>query len=110
MSKSSNPKLKLMYLLKILMEKNRYNTYHTLTVPEMIRKLKKYDINAERKSIYDAFESLKTFGVDSIDIISDLRNETLINKFKEILDILESRCSDLYVYLYDEVLKNQQQI
>ncbi|MGD9678336.1 MAG: helix-turn-helix transcriptional regulator [Vulcanibacillus sp.] len=62
MSKSSNQKLKLLYLLKILMEKT--DTDHTLTVPEMIIELKKYNINAERKSIYDDIESLKTFGID----------------------------------------------
>ena len=62
MSKSSNQKLKLLYLLKILFEKT--DTDHTLTVPEMISELKKYDISAERKSIYDDLESLKTFGID----------------------------------------------
>ncbi len=62
MSKSSNQKLKLLYLLKILMEKT--DTDHTLTVPEMIQELNKYEINAERKSIYDDIESLKTFGID----------------------------------------------
>lgn len=64
MPKSPNQKLKLLYLLKILMEKT--DTEHTLTVPEMIKELKKYNINAERKSIYDDIESLKTFGIDII--------------------------------------------
>ena len=49
-------------LLKILMEKT--DTEHTLTVPEMINELNTYNINAERKSIYDDIESLKTFGID----------------------------------------------
>ena len=62
MSKSPNQKLKLLYLLKILMEKT--DAEHTLTVPEMIKELNKYNINAERKSIYDDIESLKTFGID----------------------------------------------
>lgn len=62
MSKSSNQKLKLLYLLKTLMEKT--DTEHTLTVPEMILELNRYGINAERKSIYDDIESLKTFGID----------------------------------------------
>jgi hypothetical protein len=42
MSKLSNQKLKLLYLLKILMEKT--DADHTLTVPEMIRELNKYKI------------------------------------------------------------------
>jgi hypothetical protein len=62
MSKLPNQKLKLLYLLKILMEKT--DTEHTLTVPEMINELQKYNITAERKSIYDDIEALKTFGVD----------------------------------------------
>ncbi len=62
MSKLPNQKLKLLYLLKILMEKT--DTEHTLTVPEMIKELKIYNINAERKSIYDDIESLKAFGID----------------------------------------------
>ncbi|MEL7647306.1 MAG: WYL domain-containing protein [Sedimentibacter sp.] len=62
MSKTSNQKLKLLYLLKILMEKT--DTDHTLTVPEMIFELDKYNIKAERKSIYDDIESLISFGID----------------------------------------------
>lgn len=62
MSKKSNQKLKLLYLLKILMEKT--DTDHTLTVQQMIQELNKYGISAERKSIYDDIESLKTFGID----------------------------------------------
>lgn len=62
MSKKSNQKLKLLYLLKILMEKT--DTDLTLTVQQMIEVLNKYGISAERKSIYDDIESLKTFGID----------------------------------------------
>lgn len=40
------------------------DTDHMLTVPEMIKELNKYNINAERKSIYDDIESLKIFGID----------------------------------------------
>ena len=61
MSKKSNQKLKLLYLLKILMEKT--DTDHTLTVQQMIEVLNKYGISAERKSIYDDIESLKPLGL-----------------------------------------------
>jgi predicted DNA-binding transcriptional regulator YafY len=64
MSKLPNQKLKLLYLLKILLEKT--DSEHTLTVPEMIEELKKYNISAERKSIYDDIEALKTFGLDIV--------------------------------------------
>lgn len=60
--KSSNQKLKLMYLAKILLEKT--DDEHTLTVPEMISELSKHGISSERKSIYDDLECLRVFGLD----------------------------------------------
>lgn len=62
MPKSPNQKLKLLYLMKIFLEKTDEN--HTITVPQMIAELKKYDIEAERKSIYDDLEALRNFGLD----------------------------------------------
>jgi predicted DNA-binding transcriptional regulator YafY len=62
MPKSSNQKLKLMYLAKIFQEKT--DEHHALTVPELIAELSRYDIGAERKSIYDDLEALKLFGLD----------------------------------------------
>ena len=49
MSKLSNQKLKLLYLLKIHMEKT--DTQHTLTVPEMIKELKNYNIKRPLSAI-----------------------------------------------------------
>jgi predicted DNA-binding transcriptional regulator YafY len=62
MPKSENQKLKLIYLMKILLDKT--DEEHTLTVPEMIKELEKHDISAERKSIYDDIEALRHFGLD----------------------------------------------
>lgn len=58
----SHQKLKLLYLMKILLKKT--DDEHTMTVPEMITELGKLGISAERKSIYDDIEYLKLFGVD----------------------------------------------
>lgn len=60
--KLSHQKLKLLYLMKILMEKT--DEEHTLTVPQMIEELGKYGISAERKSIYDDLDYLQLFGLD----------------------------------------------
>ena len=57
MAKSSNQKLKLMYLAKILQEKTDED--HGLTMPELIEQLALYDVKAERKSIYDDIEALR---------------------------------------------------
>jgi predicted DNA-binding transcriptional regulator YafY len=62
MPKSSNQKLKLLYLMKILQEKT--DETHALSVPELIAELGRYDIRAERKSIYDDLEALRFFGLD----------------------------------------------
>ena len=62
MAKSSNQKLKLLYLLKILQE--RTDDEHGLSMQEIIAELGRYDIEAERKSIYSDLELLEQFGVD----------------------------------------------
>lgn len=62
MPKSENQKLKLLYLMKILLEKT--DEEHSLTVPDMIEELSKVEISAERKSIYDDLEALRHFGLD----------------------------------------------
>lgn len=60
--KLSHQKLKLFYLMKILLEKT--DEEHTITVSEMIAELGKLGISAERKSVYDDLEYLKLFGLD----------------------------------------------
>ena len=55
MPKSSNQKLKLIYLMKILLE--RTDETHSITMPEIIEALAAYDISAERKSLYNDIES-----------------------------------------------------
>ncbi len=62
MPRSQGQKLKLLYLAKILQEKT--DGHHALTVGELIEELGRYDIAAERKSIYDDLESLRLFGLD----------------------------------------------
>lgn len=64
MAKSSNQKMKLLYLLKILNEKTDEN--HRLSAKELIEELAYYDICAERKSIYDDIGCLTNFGYDIV--------------------------------------------
>lgn len=64
MPKSSNQKLKLIYLMKILME--RTDEMHSITMPEIIDALAAYDISAERKSLYNDIENLRLYGLDVI--------------------------------------------
>lgn len=62
MAKSSNQKLKQLYLLKILSEYT--DESHALTTKELIERLAEYNVNAERKSIYSDIEALNTMGYD----------------------------------------------
>lgn len=64
MSNNQNQKLKTLSVLKILMEQS--DESHSLTVGDLIERLKLYDITAERKSIYADIELLKSFGIDIV--------------------------------------------
>lgn len=59
-----NQKLKIMYLMKILLEETDKD--HDLTLNEIVEKLKAYNVTAERKSLYSDIENLRTFGLDII--------------------------------------------
>lgn len=62
MAKIQSQKMKLLYLLQILLENT--DDEHALTLSELLYELTKKGITAERKSIYDDFEALRLFGVD----------------------------------------------
>lgn len=64
MAKSENQKLKLLYLMKILLEKT--DETHRITMPEIISSLEAYGVAAERKTIYTDIESLRLYGMDII--------------------------------------------
>ena len=66
MPKSPNQKLKLLYLMQILLQRTDEN--HPMTVAEMISALAANDISAERKSIYDDLEALRLFGLDVVQV------------------------------------------
>ena len=64
MEGGNTQKLKILYLMKILLEKT--DETHSITMPEIIAELKKYGVNAERKGIYNDIENLGIYGVDII--------------------------------------------
>ncbi len=66
MSKKSNQKLKLLYIIKILREKTDED--HPISTGELISELEKCGISAERKSVYDDIEALMLFGLDIVKI------------------------------------------
>ena len=68
MPKSTNQKLKLLYILKILSEQT--DEAHYMSTGDLIEELAKYGIRAERKSIYDDLNQLTDFGYDIIHVKS----------------------------------------
>lgn len=64
MSRSKNQKLKLLYLAKIMQEET--DDSHAFTMPQIIEKLAAYDIEAQRKSVYDDLDVLNDYGIEII--------------------------------------------
>ena len=64
MARSSNQKLKLLYLMNFLLQNT--DESHPVTTAQIISHLATHDISAERKSIYDDIEALRLFGLDII--------------------------------------------
>ena len=60
--RGKNQKLKLLYLAKIMQEQT--DDSHALTMPEIIAELGKYDIEAQRKRVYDDLDALDLFGIE----------------------------------------------
>lgn len=61
MAKSHNQKAKILFLEQMLRETGEN---HVVTMQEILGKLMEYGIPAERKSIYDDIEALRSFGMD----------------------------------------------
>ena len=65
MSRGTNQKFKFTYLMKIMLAKT--DDEHALTMPQIMEELEKYDVTAERKSIYADFQDMTDkFGVEII--------------------------------------------
>lgn len=62
MPRSSNQKLKLLYLMRYLLQNT--DEQHPATTNQLIAFLAEQDVRAERKSIYDDMEALRLFGLD----------------------------------------------
>lgn len=62
--RGKNQKLKLLYLAKIMQEQT--DDTHFLSMQQIIAELAKYDIEAQRKSIYDDLAALDDFGIEII--------------------------------------------
>jgi predicted DNA-binding transcriptional regulator YafY len=64
MEKSGNSKLKLLYVLRFLLDKTDED--HPVTVQQIIDEIKSMGLSSERKSIYEYIELLQEYGLDII--------------------------------------------
>lgn len=64
MSRGTNQKFKFTYLMQVMLEKT--DDEHSLTLNEILEELEKYDVTAERKSIYTDFQDMEKFGIEII--------------------------------------------
>jgi len=64
MPKSAGQKLKLLYLMRILL--THTDESHMLSLNELIAKLAELGVSVERKTVYDDIESLRHFGLDVV--------------------------------------------
>ncbi|MCR5311795.1 MAG: WYL domain-containing protein [Lachnospiraceae bacterium] len=65
MPRGTNQKFKFTYLMRIMLEKT--DDEHSLTMSQIMEELAKYDITAERKSIYTDFQDMTDrFGIEII--------------------------------------------
>ena len=65
MARGTNQKFKFTYLMKIMQAKT--DDEHSLTMPQIMDELEKYDVTAERKSIYADFADMEEkFGIEII--------------------------------------------
>jgi len=85
MPKSSNQKLKILYLMRILLTQT--DEEHMLTVNELISKLAEMNVSAERKTIYDDIEALRQFGLDIVMEKSNVYGYYIANREFELPEL-----------------------
>ena len=64
MPKGTKQKLKLVYIIKYLLENTDEN--HKVTMSDILKYLESYDITAERKGIYNDIEAVRELGIEVI--------------------------------------------
>lgn len=64
MPKGTNQKLKLLYLMKFLLDRTDEN--HSVDMAQILAELERNNVTAERKSIYDDIAQLIDYGIDIV--------------------------------------------
>ena len=70
-------KLRMLYIMKILLEKT--DEGHTMSAADIGRALKGYGMSADRKTIYSDIETLREFKLDILNLSQKLRWRVIEN-------------------------------
>ena len=129
MAKSANQKLKLLILKDYLLRNS--DEKHPVTIPQIIEELARYDIKAERKSLYDDLEALRVYGLDIVQsrgnyyvgqrnfetpelkllvdsiqsskFITEKKTMSLIKKLEELASMYDAQLLERQVYVRNRV-------
>lgn len=129
MARSANQKIKLLILKDYLLRNS--DEGHPVTIPEIINELARYDIKAERKSLYDDIEALRLYGLDIVQskgnyfvgsrgfetpelkllvdsiqsskFITQKKTLSLIKKIEELASIYDAQLLERQVYVRNRV-------
>lgn len=85
MAKTINQKLKILYIMQMLMENT--DEEHTLSTADIISNLRLQGIEAERKSVYDDIEQLKVFGLDILNRRSEPKGYYIASRDFELPEL-----------------------
>ena len=95
MAKNPKQKQKLLYIMKFFLEKT--DEEYGVTVADIIDYLAEFDIEAERKSIYNDIECLRDFGLDivktkvgKISLFSLVSRDFTTEELKLLIDAVQS--------------------
>ncbi|MBS4535009.1 WYL domain-containing protein [Clostridium sp. D2Q-14] len=136
---SFKTKLKIIYLMDILLEKTDEN--NPLTVKNLIEELSRYGITAERKSIYSDINLLRIYGLDIIcekgrsnkyfvasrnfelpelkllvdsvqssKFITHKKSKELIKKIESLTSVHQAKALDRYVIVADRLKADNERI
>ena len=133
MAKSANQKLKLLILKDYLLRNS--DEKHPVTIPQIIEELGRYDIKAERKSLYDDLEALRVYGLDIVQsrgnyyvgqrnfetpelkllvdsiqsskFITEKKTMSLIKKLEELASMYDAQLLERQVYVPEPCKKHE---
>lgn len=129
MARSANQKLKLLIMKDYLLKNSDEN--HPVTIPQIIEELARFDIKAERKSLYDDLEALRVYGLDIVQskgnyyvgqrsfqtpelkllvdsvqsskFITQKKTMSLIKKIEELASVFDAQLLERQVYVRNRV-------